>query len=27
VHTVSDVVALLFGRPVPAAITIPSPDG
>jgi hypothetical protein len=27
VHTVSDVVALLFGTPVPAAITVPAPDG
>lgn len=27
VHAVSDVVALLFGRPVPAAITVPAPDG
>ncbi|MFZ0119923.1 MAG: tat pathway signal sequence [Pseudonocardiaceae bacterium] len=27
VHTVSDVVALLFGVPVPARITVPSPDG
>ncbi|WP_156935277.1 hypothetical protein [Pseudonocardia spinosispora] len=26
-HTVSDVVALLFGRPVPAPITLPIPDG
>jgi hypothetical protein len=27
VHTVSDVVALLFGEPVPAAVTVPAPDG
>jgi hypothetical protein len=27
VHTVSDVVALLFGVPVPARITVPAPDG
>ncbi|NMH97881.1 tat pathway signal sequence [Pseudonocardia acidicola] len=27
VHTVSDVVALLFGAPVPARITVPAPDG
>jgi hypothetical protein len=27
VHTVSDVVATLFGAPVPAAITVPAPDG
>ena len=27
VHTVSDVVALLFGEPVPAHITVPAPDG
>jgi hypothetical protein len=27
VHTVSDVVALLFGVPVPAHITVPAPDG
>ncbi len=27
VHAVSDVVALLFGRPTPAAITVPAPDG
>src|SRR5947209_3901764 len=27
VHTVSDVVALLFGEPVPARITVPAPDG
>ena len=27
VHTVSDVVALLFGRPVPAPVTVPDPDG
>lgn len=27
VHTVSDLVALLFGRPVPAAVTVPAPDG
>ncbi len=27
VHTVSDVVALLFGVPVPARITVPEPDG
>lgn len=27
VHTVSDVVALLFGGPVPAPITVPAPDG
>lgn len=27
VHAVSDVVALLFGRPVPAPITVPAPDG
>lgn len=25
-HTVSDVVALLFGQPVPATITVPTPD-
>jgi hypothetical protein len=27
VHTVSDVVALLFGAPVPAQIEVPEPDG
>ena len=27
VHTVSDVVALLFGVPIPARITVPAPDG
>jgi len=27
VHAVSDVAALLFGRPVPAAVTVPVPDG
>jgi hypothetical protein len=27
VHTVSDVVALLFGVPVPARVTVPAPDG
>ncbi len=27
VHEVSDVVALLFGAPVPARITVPAPDG
>jgi hypothetical protein len=27
VHTISDVVALLFGVPVPASITVPAPDG
>jgi hypothetical protein len=27
VHAVSDVAALLFGRPVPAPITVPAPDG
>jgi hypothetical protein len=27
VHTVSDVVALLFGVPIPAHITVPAPDG
>jgi hypothetical protein len=27
VHAVSDVVALLFGEPVPAPITVPAPDG
>jgi hypothetical protein len=27
VHTVSDVVALLFGRPIPAPVTMPLPDG
>ena len=27
VHTVSDLVALLFGVPVPARITVPAPDG
>jgi hypothetical protein len=27
VHTISDVVALLFGVPVPAQITVPAPDG
>jgi beta-lactamase class A len=27
VHVVSDVVALLFGRPVPAPVTVPAPDG
>ncbi len=27
VHTVSDVVALLFGVPLPARITVPAPDG
>jgi hypothetical protein len=26
-HTVSDVVALLFGVPIPAHITVPAPDG
>ncbi len=26
VHTVSDVVALLFGQPVPAPVTVPEPD-
>ncbi|MCW2721848.1 tat pathway signal sequence [Pseudonocardia sp.] len=26
-HTVSDVAALLFGRPTPAPITVPAPDG
>lgn len=26
VHTVSDVVALLFGQPVPAPVTLPDPD-
>jgi hypothetical protein len=27
VHTVSDLVALLFGQPVPAPVTVPAPDG
>jgi hypothetical protein len=27
VHTISDVVALLFGVPLPARITVPAPDG
>jgi hypothetical protein len=27
VHTISDVVALLFGKPIPARITVPAPDG
>jgi hypothetical protein len=27
VHTVSDLVALLFGRPTPAPVTVPAPDG
>jgi beta-lactamase class A len=27
VHTISDVVALLFGEPVPARVTVPPPDG
>lgn len=27
VHAVSDVVALLFGQPTPAHITVPAPDG
>lgn len=27
VHAVSDVVALLFGVPVPARVTVPAPDG
>jgi hypothetical protein len=27
VHTISDVVALLFGEPVPARVTVPAPDG
>jgi hypothetical protein len=27
VHTVSDVVALLFGVPIPAHVTVPAPDG
>ncbi|MGH3833861.1 MAG: tat pathway signal sequence [Pseudonocardiaceae bacterium] len=27
VHAVSDVVALLFGVPIPAHITVPTPDG
>lgn len=27
VHTVSDLVALLFGRPIPAPVTVPDPDG
>lgn len=27
VHTVSDVAALLFGRPTPAPVTVPAPDG
>jgi hypothetical protein len=27
VHAVSDVVALLFGLPVPARVTVPAPDG
>ncbi|MGH3781694.1 MAG: tat pathway signal sequence [Pseudonocardiaceae bacterium] len=27
VHAVSDVVALLFGVPVPAQVTVPAPDG
>jgi hypothetical protein len=27
VHAVSDVVALLFGQPVPAVVTVPAPDG
>jgi hypothetical protein len=27
VHTVSDLVALLLGQPVPAPVTVPAPDG
>jgi hypothetical protein len=27
VHTVSDLVALLFGAPVPAPVIVPAPDG
>jgi hypothetical protein len=27
VHTVSDLVALLFGHPTPAPVTVPTPDG
>lgn len=27
VHTVSDVVALLFSAPIPAQVTVPAPDG
>lgn len=27
VHAVSDLVALLFGRPVPTTVTVPEPDG
>jgi hypothetical protein len=27
VHTVSDLVALLFGHPTPAPVTVPNPDG
>jgi hypothetical protein len=27
VHSVSDVVALLFGVPIPAHVTVPAPDG
>ncbi len=27
VHAVSDVAALLFGRPTPAPVTVPAPDG
>ena len=27
VHTVSDVVAVLFGKPIPAPVTMPMPDG
>ncbi|MDT7557614.1 MAG: hypothetical protein QOI68_2084 [Pseudonocardiales bacterium] len=27
VHAVSDLVALLFGQPVPAPVTVPAPDG
>ena len=27
VHAVSDLVALLFGRPVPAPVEVPAPDG
>lgn len=27
VHSVSDVVALLFAQPTPAAVTVPAPDG
>ncbi|MGH3669317.1 MAG: serine hydrolase [Pseudonocardiaceae bacterium] len=27
VHAVSDVVALLFGEPIPAPVTVPAPDG